>query len=229
MLWNVNPPKGPSLNYAWYGEPYMLQHASSWEIPGKTRSRALRSWLQEPQKLNIPEFHSWFTAGSWSSLVLKKHLDSQFVWIAVFKSAWSAEEKKSIAWSPHQFRNWINHIHINAQSSALHCSCDMASSSCRPVAERRTIVHSNALSAEVPLRVIWYDYMGKNQWILMEEILHRLVGSLSHYLQGFLHPKWLFGISSITNNYRILVGWSWSSSQNSAQRKKFPFKDLAAR
>ncbi len=23
------------------------------------------------------------------------------------------------------------------------------------------------------------------------------VGSLSHYLQGFIHPRWLFGISSI--------------------------------
>ena len=26
------------------------------------------------------------------------------------------------------------------------------------------------------------------------------VGSLSHYLQGFIHPRWLFGISSI-NSY----------------------------
>ena len=24
----------------------------------------------------------------------------------------------------------------------------------------------------------------------MEEILHQLIGSLSHYLQGFLHPRW---------------------------------------
>ena len=156
MLWNVNPPKGPSLNYAWYGEPYMLQHASSWEIPGKTRSRALRSWLQEPQKLNIPEFHSWFTAGSWSSLVLKFYLDSQFVWIAVFKSAWSTEGKKKYCLISSSIPKLDkSYTHINAQSSALHCSCDMASSSCRPVAERRTIVHSNALSAEVPLRV--YD------------------------------------------------------------------------
>ena len=34
---------------------------------------------------------------------------------------------------------------------------------------------------------------------LMEEILHQLISSLSvytHYLQGFIHPKWLFGISS---------------------------------
>ena len=29
----------------------------------------------------------------------------------------------------------------------------------------------------------------------MEEILHQLIGSLSHYLQGFIHPRWLFGIS----------------------------------
>ena len=26
--------------------------------------------------------------------------------------------------------------------------------------------------------------------LLMEEILHQLISSLSHYLQGFLHPRW---------------------------------------
>ena len=25
------------------------------------------------------------------------------------------------------------------------------------------------------------------------------VGTLSHYLQGFIHPRWLFGISSINS------------------------------
>ena len=29
----------------------------------------------------------------------------------------------------------------------------------------------------------------------MKEILHQLVDSLSHYLQGSIHPRWLFGIS----------------------------------
>ena len=33
----------------------------------------------------------------------------------------------------------------------------------------------------------------------MEEILHHLIGSLSHYLQDFVHPRWLFVISSINN------------------------------
>ena len=28
---------------------------------------------------------------------------------------------------------------------------------------------------------------------LMEEILHHLIGSSSHYLQGFLRPRWLAG------------------------------------
>ncbi len=27
--------------------------------------------------------------------------------------------------------------------------------------------------------------------LLMAEILHQLIGSLSHYLQGFIHPRWL--------------------------------------
>ena len=29
--------------------------------------------------------------------------------------------------------------------------------------------------------------------LLMAEILHQLIGSLSHYLQGFIHPRWLAG------------------------------------
>ena len=34
---------------------------------------------------------------------------------------------------------------------------------------------------------------------LMEEILHQLIWRISHYLQGFIHPRWLFGISSINS------------------------------
>ena len=32
-------------------------------------------------------------------------------------------------------------------------------------------------------------------YLLMAEILHQLIDSLSHYWQGFIHPRWLFGIS----------------------------------
>ena len=39
--------------------------------------------------------------------------------------------------------------------------------------------------------------------LLMEEILHQLIGCLSHYLQGFIHPRWC-RISSI--NSRSLFG-----------------------
>ena len=34
----------------------------------------------------------------------------------------------------------------------------------------------------------------------MEEILHQLIGSLPHYLQGFIHPKWR-RISAINSRY----------------------------
>ena len=34
-------------------------------------------------------------------------------------------------------------------------------------------------------------------------------GSLSHYLQGFMHPRWMFGISSI--NTISVFGWFWHS------------------
>ena len=39
----------------------------------------------------------------------------------------------------------------------------------------------------------------------MEEILHLLIGGLSHYLQGFVHPRWLFGISSINSSIDFLL------------------------
>ena len=34
--------------------------------------------------------------------------------------------------------------------------------------------------------------------LLMEEIPHQLIGSLSHFLQGFIHPRWC-RISSINS------------------------------
>ena len=45
--------------------------------------------------------------------------------------------------------------------------------------------------------------------LLMEKILHQLIGSLSHYLHGFIHPRWLFRNSSINSNlltsFRLVV------------------------
>ena len=31
--------------------------------------------------------------------------------------------------------------------------------------------------------------------LLMEEILHQLIGSLSHFLQGLIHPRWCMILS----------------------------------
>ena len=36
---------------------------------------------------------------------------------------------------------------------------------------------------------------------LMAEILHQLIGSLSHYLQGFIHPRWLAGFLPSTVSF----------------------------
>ena len=41
----------------------------------------------------------------------------------------------------------------------------------------------------------------KHELLLMEEIRHQLIDGLSHYLQGFIHPRWLFGISSINRKW----------------------------
>ena len=40
--------------------------------------------------------------------------------------------------------------------------------------------------------------------LLMAEILHQLMGNLSHYLQGFIHPRWLAGFLPSTV-------WPWYS------------------
>ena len=38
-------------------------------------------------------------------------------------------------------------------------------------------------------------YVNIYEILLMAEILHQLIGSSPHYLQGFIHRRWLFGIS----------------------------------
>ena len=46
----------------------------------------------------------------------------------------------------------------------------------------------------------------KHVLLLMEESLHQLIGSLSHYLQGFIHPRWLAGFqpSTASANGRVV-------------------------
>ena len=41
--------------------------------------------------------------------------------------------------------------------------------------------------------------------LLMAEILHQLIGSLPHYLQDFLHPRWcrISSINSMTWNKKL--------------------------
>ena len=55
---------------------------------------------------------------------------------------------------------------------------------------------------------------------LMEEILHQLICSLSHYLQGLIHPRWC-RISSINSSglylWVLLKSWFWE--------RLFSFKD----
>ena len=41
--------------------------------------------------------------------------------------------------------------------------------------------------------------------LLMEDILHQLKGSVSHDLKGFIHPRWLFRMSSINNNITVYI------------------------
>ena len=42
---------------------------------------------------------------------------------------------------------------------------------------------------------------------LMEEILHQLIGTLFHYLQGYVHPRWcrISSINSSKHLYNIYI------------------------
>ena len=55
---------------------------------------------------------------------------------------------------------------------------------------------------------MWFQWSWKIFVILlMAEILHQLIGSLFHYLQGFIHPRWCINsrTSAVWNEYRWLV------------------------
>ena len=55
------------------------------------------------------------------------------------------------------------------------------------------------------LMALEFLHQSDMQWkpiLLMEEILHQLIGSLSHSLQGFIHPRWC-RIPSINSNSEI--------------------------
>ena len=54
----------------------------------------------------------------------------------------------------------------------------------------------------------------------MAEILHQLIGSLSHYLQGFIHPRWLFGISEPSTVW--FVPWNPNELDPSLERQFLP-------
>ena len=42
-----------------------------------------------------------------------------------------------------------------------------------------------------------------NSLLLMAEILHQLIGSLSHYLPDFIHPRWLAGFQPSTVVHQV--------------------------
>jgi len=52
--------------------------------------------------------------------------------------------------------------------------------------------------AAQPVSASWMPRVLPREILLMEEILHQPIGSLSHYLQGFIHARWcrIFSINS---------------------------------
>ena len=61
--------------------------------------------------------------------------------------------------------------------------------------------------------------------LLMEEILHWLIGSLSHSLQGFYHPRWLAGFLPSTASLKLckrLVPWRFTQKNSPSPHKEYP-------
>ena len=62
--------------------------------------------------------------------------------------------------------------------------------------------------------------------LLMEEILHQLISGLSHYLQGFIHPRWcrISSINSMSHLWRFM-GTSgsliWDTMHRAQNCRKF--------
>ena len=60
-------------------------------------------------------------------------------------------------------------------------------------------------------RIILVSKTKSQEVLLMAEILHQLIGSLSHYSQAFIHPRWcrISSINSMTGfflSFQLQVG-----------------------
>ena len=65
----------------------------------------------------------------------------------------------------------------------------------------------------IPQKVVKTSGTDDEEILLMEEILHQLIGSLSHYLQGFMHVRWC-RISSTNSMFEIFFPQSMVLVEN---------------
>ena len=54
----------------------------------------------------------------------------------------------------------------------------------------------------------FHDHRYSLKILLMAEILHQLIGSLPHYLQGSIHPRWLAGILPSTVCFLTMIHYN---------------------
>ena len=66
-----------------------------------------------------------------------------------------------------------------------------------------TPLHQANYHVVIGSKISGLSLLGCTVVLLMEEILHHLICSLSHYLQGFIHPRWC-RISSINSMYTYI-------------------------
>ena len=57
----------------------------------------------------------------------------------------------------------------------------------------------------------------------MAEILHQFIGSLSHYLQGFIHPRWLAGFQPLSSTACLQLSQCLQSRLQTLEAEKSPF------
>ena len=174
-------------------------------MPGTARKTAF--WL-DPADFSSFQFNSRPTS-------LAQGSPSIFVWYQITSAANSAEKTHCTNWNRSVFRvmsMW--HLlepvlsHAASTSNAVQASANrlLTSGSPQHCVGFFSCCHLVLVLLSSPLQIVSLSYQAKLQctsftvsltnirW--MEDILHQLIGGLSHYLWGLNHPRWC-RISSI--------------------------------
>ena len=79
-------------------------------------------------------------------------------------------------------------------SSSNHKINQTKATNCENISFHSHLIHPTLANQFLnPISISSLKPSGPSSLLLMEEILHQLIGRLSHYVQGFIHPRWFAG------------------------------------